>query len=159
MGGGLALLVLLAATQAPEYEVSAPAFFAVQVEDVTETSGWYREVFGLDEVNRFDAPDGRYAIRILAGGGLTVELIQERGVERSAERTAGLFKAGLYIRGLDAFRRSLESRGVEVDADIFVDHALNARSFVFRDPEGNRLQAFELCEGPCDPGPGEEAGR
>ncbi|MFT5515892.1 MAG: catechol-2,3-dioxygenase [Rhodothermales bacterium] len=101
-------------------------------------------MFGVEEVNHIDAEDGRYAIRILTGGGLRVELIRARGTERPSDRHLGLFKTGLFVSDIEAFHAVLEERTVDVDAQIFVDEALNARSFVFRDLEGNRIQAFQL---------------
>ena len=121
----------------------------MRVHDVETASAWYRGVFELQEVNRIDAEDGRYFIRILSGGGLSVELIEERNVEQPTDRHIGLFKAGLYVEDIDAFYRHLEEFGVDQDERIFFDDALNARSFVFRDSEGNRLQAFQSCSASC----------
>ena len=130
-------------------QFSSPSFFAVRVNDIDAASSWYQLTLGLDEVNRIEAEDGRYSIRILSGGGLDVELIQERGTERPADRHLGHFKAGLFVADIDTFRESLSGLGVDTDAQTFVDDILNARSFVFRDSEGNRIQAFQKCDGPC----------
>ena len=129
--------------------LSAPSFVAIRVQDVDAASTWYRGVFQLAEVNRIDAEDGRYSIRLLSGGGLSVELIQERGVERPPAPHLGHFKAGLYVSEIESFHRQLLERDVDVDADIFFDEVLNARSFVFRDNEGNRLQVFQRCGEGC----------
>lgn len=127
----------------------SPGFAAIRVGDVDAASSWYQRVLGLDEVNRIDAEDGRYSIRILSGGGLSVELIEERGIEPVEGRRLGLFKVGLYVSDIDAFYRRLEGLGVDQDARIFMDEALNARSFVFRDLAGNRIQVFQRCDGGC----------
>lgn len=129
--------------------LAAPSFVALRVQDVHATSTWYRDVFGLAEVGRLDAEDGRYSIRLLSGDRLSVELIQERDVPRPPARHLGHYKAGLYVLEIESFQRILRERGVDVDADIFFDEALNARSFVFRDNEGNRLQAFQRCGQGC----------
>ena len=133
----------------PEPSLVGLSFVAVRVSDVDAAASWYERVFGVTEVNRITADDRRYFIRILSGRGLSVELIEERDVERPAERHLGLFKAGLYVADIDAFHRRLEELGVDRDATIFFDEALNARSFLFRDSEGNRLQAFQSCADNC----------
>jgi hypothetical protein len=46
-------------------------------------------------------------------------------------------------------RRSSCYRGADTDDPIFIDEALNARSFVFCDPYGNRLQVFQQCGREC----------
>ena len=126
----------------PGFQVVRGTFLALQVADLTVVADWYAAVFGLAEVNRIEAEDDRYAIRILRGRGLTVELIRQRDVVASESTPLGLFKAGFHVDDLDALRRRLETLEADVDAGTFFDEALGVRSFVFRDPEGNRLQAF-----------------
>ncbi len=133
----------------PELSLVGLSFVAVRVSDIDAASSWYQSVFGVSEGSRITGDDGRYFIRVLSGGGLSVELIEERGVERPAERHLGLFKAGIYVADIDAFHLRLEALGVDQDATAFFDEALNARSFVFRDSEGNRLQAFQSCADNC----------
>jgi catechol 2,3-dioxygenase-like lactoylglutathione lyase family enzyme len=150
----LAAFVSPLAAQAEEADTAAPAltgpaFFALQVRDVDTMAVWYREVFGLREANRLEAEDGRYSIRILTGGVMTVELVHERRSVPAPGRHFGLFKAGIHVSDIARFHSRLARLGVDVDADIIVDAALEVRTFVFRDPEGNRLQAFEACGGAC----------
>jgi catechol 2,3-dioxygenase-like lactoylglutathione lyase family enzyme len=127
--------------------IRSPAFFAVQVRDVEGATAWYSDVFDMGVVKSLDAEDGRYSIRILSGGLLTVELIHETRAEESPARSRGLFKAGIYVEDIDAFHEKLLARGVDADERIFADSALGVRSFVFQDLEGNRLQAFEEAGG------------
>ncbi|MCH7565174.1 MAG: VOC family protein [Gemmatimonadetes bacterium] len=124
-------------------------FVAIQTPDVAAAAAWYETVFGLPEVNRIDTPDGLYSIRILSREGLTVELIQTRGALSPSDRHLGLFKAGIYVDDIDAAHQWLIEHRVDSDDSVFIDEALQARSFVFRDLDGNRLQVFELCQGPC----------
>ena len=125
-----------------------PVFFALQVRDLDAMAAWYGEVFALQEVNRLRAEDGRYSIRILAGGGMSVELIHEPRAVGAPDRRFGVFKVGLHLSDLSRLRTRLSAAGVEADAP-FVDRALGMRTFVFRDPEGNRIQAFQPCAGAC----------
>ena len=129
--------------------IAGPVFVAVQVRDLALASGWYSSTFGLAQVNRIDTEDGRYSILILAGEGIEVELLQVRGATSGANPVLGLFKIGFYVDDIEAAHRWIQGRGGDTDERIFTDEALQARSFVFRDPEGNRLQAFQRCVGPC----------
>lgn len=133
----------------PTHFLRGPGFFALQVVDLGAVESWYRRVFDLEPLTVVDADDGRYAIRILGGGGFFVELIRERDVAPGTRRQQGLFKAGVFVEDIGGFREALLARGVDVDPQVFVDEALRMRSFVFRDPEGNRIQALEPCAGAC----------
>jgi catechol 2,3-dioxygenase-like lactoylglutathione lyase family enzyme len=134
------------------FSVVAQTFVAVLVEDADSAARWYARVLGLTEVNTIDGGDGRYSIRILEGQGLTVELIRLRGAEApEADRPLGLFKVGFFVDDIDAAYAWLADLDVDVDQGIFHDEALAARSFVFRDPYGNRLQLFQRCGTDCTP--------
>ncbi len=155
MTGATAVLAALAtspadaAAQSPDFEVVGSTFVAIQTADVETAAAWYESVLGLTEVKRLEAEDGRYFIRLLSNGGLQVELIELRGLPAPPARHLGLFKAGFYVDDIDAAHRWLHDRDVDMDAGIFVDDALRARSFVFRDLEGNRLQVFQACPAEC----------
>jgi hypothetical protein len=135
------------ASDAASQTIPGRQFLALQVRDIEEMSAWYGDVFGLQEVSRLASGDGRYAIRILTDGSLTVELIHETRSAEPPERHYGIFKAGLRVAGIDALHERLLARGVQTDERIFADSALGVRSFVFQDLEGNRLQAFEEAGG------------
>lgn len=126
-----------------------PAFFAVRVRDVEVSAQWYQRVLGLELINPIDAPNGSYAIRILSGGGLTVELIEQAGSEPVPSRHEGHFKAGLYVTDIESFHRHLLASGADADEQIVVDQVVGVRTFVFRDHEGNLIQALEACEEVC----------
>jgi catechol-2,3-dioxygenase len=134
---------------APEFAIVGPAFLALQVADVESAATWYSTVFSLSPVNEIDAADGRYRIRILTSPALTVELIESRGIARAPERHLGLFKFGFYVDDIEAAFHWFRSAGVETDNSTFVDSALSVRSFLMRDPEGNRLQVFARCGESC----------
>lgn len=131
-------------------EIRGSSFFAVKVSDADTAARWYAETLDLSEVNRIDDEGGRFAIRLLAGPGLAVEVIQQVGASAAGEGpTLGLFKVGFSVDDIEAFHALLRRRSVDVDERIFTDVALGARSFVFRDLEGNRIQVFEPCSEAC----------
>jgi len=135
--------------QAADWSLVGPAFGAIQVADVEAASAWYQRVLALEELNRMDAADGRFSIRMLSRGDVSLELIQERGVERAAGRQLGLFKMGLFVTDIDAAHRDLAGLEVDQDSRIFLDEVLHVRSFVFRDQDGNRIQLFQKCHDGC----------
>ncbi|MEQ8583621.1 MAG: VOC family protein [Marinoscillum sp.] len=55
----------------------------------------------------------------------------------------GFFKVGFQTDEFDDLFESLQQGKVEFVGDIFRDHNLSRRSFVVKDPDGNRLQFFE----------------
>jgi catechol-2,3-dioxygenase len=130
--------------------IGGRAFFAVQVRDIDAATEWYAAALDLQEVRLIEDPAGRYTIRLMTRTGLTVELInQPTTKEAPGPRTFGLFKVGFTVEDIDTLYESLRERSVDVDDGIFHDSALGARSFVFRDIEGNRIQAFEECAEEC----------
>jgi catechol-2,3-dioxygenase len=135
----------------PPFDIVGQAFFAVQVRDDSAAAQWYAQAFGLAELRHMARADRGYSIRILRRGGLIVELIRVDSAARGLDVRLGLFKAGFYVDDIDAAYAWLRVRGAEMDRRIVTDEALHARTFVMRDPEGNRLQLFAACALACDP--------
>ena len=134
----------------PRFNVVGRTFVAIQVRDEVAAADWYTGVLGLEEVSRLEAADGRYSIRILSGAGISLELIRRNAASGgTTEPPLGLFKVGFYVDDIEATLAWLRSRGVDTDRTVFTDPALQARTFTFRDPEGNRWQAFEPCGADC----------
>ena len=139
--------------QEPGFQVLGHSFIAIQVRDDSAAADWYRAAFRMQQVNHLRDEDGRYSIRILVARGLTVELVRLREARPAADGPQlGLFKAGFHVDDIDAAHAWLRTRGAEVDGRVFTDSALRVRSFVFRDPEGNRLQVFQACGDGCPGG-------
>lgn len=129
--------------------VEGPTFVAVRVRNVAAATVWYSKTFGLDPKKTLD---GAFSIRILGNDTLTVELIEQRGTEAAPTRHFGLFKMGFFVddvaQTLEQLR-ALESIPRDEQITVFVDEPLAVRSFLIRDPEGNRLQFFERCGSDC----------
>jgi catechol 2,3-dioxygenase-like lactoylglutathione lyase family enzyme len=130
-----------------DFAVVERSFVAVIVEDLPASAEWYGRVLGAAEVHSFASDDGSVAGRILVSGGLTVELVRFRtGPARPVDRHPGFFKSGFYVDNIDAAYAWFVANDVEVVGGIVLDDALGARSLVFRDSEGNRLQLFQTVE-------------
>lgn len=138
-----------ATTESPEFQILGPGFLALRVANAPDAAAWYRAAFSLETANEIDAPDGRYRIRILTSPSLTIELIEMQETAEPPARHLGLFKFGIFVDDIEAAFDWFGAAGVDRDDSIFVDEALSMRSFLMRDPEGNRLQVFARCVDSC----------
>lgn len=132
--------------------VTEAVFVAIRVRDVEAVADWYTRVFGLEVKKTLDGEGGAFSIRILGNHMLTVELIEQIGTEEPPERHHGLFKAGFFVDSAARALEQLRSAGAvasDEQVTVFVDEPLAVRSFLLRDPEGNRLQFFERCGDSC----------
>lgn len=132
--------------------VAEPTFVAIRVRDVGAMDDWYSRTFGLDRRKTLDGEGGAFSIRILGNETLTVELIEQNGTEDAPDRHIGLFKIGFYVDDATQSLAQLRALGAvapDQDVTVFVDEPLGVRTFVVRDPEGNRLQFFERCGDAC----------
>jgi hypothetical protein len=137
--------------EAPPVPAAHPAFAAVVVEDADITGAWYGSVFGLEVRNDIDLGERGRILLLGAEGGLTVELLQITGsadpvaaIDGVGSRTQirGPFKAGVFVADVDAVFADVTALGLDADDRVFADEALGLRTFILRDPEGNRIQVF-----------------
>jgi catechol 2,3-dioxygenase-like lactoylglutathione lyase family enzyme len=138
--------------------VSEPAFFAVSVADLEASTRWYQLVFGLETLRDVTSRDGRGRARVLMAGELVVELIAYQGsvdaseaLQEGQHRFAlrGLVKTGLFVTDADAAHAVLSASDIDIDDSVGVDERIDAKTFLVRDPDGNRLQIFARCLGGC----------
>ena len=137
------------------------AFMALSVGDMDESEAWYQAALGLTTVRSVGASEDETLIRVLGRDSLLVELIHDdrsldvrelTGPLPGAHLVQGLFKAGFFVDDADALFSHLQSQGVTMDQRVIADPEMGLRFFVFRDLDGNRLQAFERCTGDCGGG-------
>jgi catechol 2,3-dioxygenase-like lactoylglutathione lyase family enzyme len=154
----LPLLLLLAGV--PVRAVAAPvneralrtegAFFALSVADLVASAAWYEQKLGLSVTLDIPKQNG-IAVKVLEGGGLTVELIQDdqaRPLAQAApgvtdpQRIHGLYKAGFVVKDFDRALALLRERGVEIAFGPFPETATQRANVLIRDNSGNLLQVF-----------------
>lgn len=135
-----------------------PAFIAVSVSDLDEAAEWYQRILDLEVVRDLRSADGSLRARVLSAGPVVVELVHHTStvpvadaLEPRAHRfqLQGIVKSGLFVPDIERLYHALGGRGVERDASIGTDRELEWRFFVFRDLDGNRIQAFERCGAEC----------
>ncbi len=144
----------------PETPLSAaaPAFIALSVSDLEAATAWYSEVLGLRRVRDVSSADGALRASVLSSDNVVIELIRHRStlaaddvLESQAHRfhLQGIVKTGLFVTDIDRLFEYLRERQVRTDERIGTDRELGLRFFIFRDPDGNRIQVFEPCAGGC----------
>lgn len=142
----------------PLITVSEPAFFAMSVSDLEASTAWYARVFGTETVGDVTSRDGRGRARVMVAGNLVIELIAYEGsigaddvlpVGQHRFALRGIVKTGLFVSDAASAHSLLTANGLDVDDSVGMDERIDARTFVLRDPDDNRLQVFQRCRGAC----------
>ena len=143
--------------QVPDWGFESPAFVALSVSDLDASVEWYGRALGLEVVRALDLPDASVRVRLLRRDDVIVELIEHAdpiGPDPSHAgeppfRFLGLTKGGVFVGDIEASHEWLLSQGVAADPQIGYDEGIGFRTFIFRDPDGNILQAFAPCRDDC----------
>lgn len=110
----------------------------IRVHDVAASVEWYQAKLGLEPVHvGSDGPDHPIAAFAIAGGVVSLWQLPPgpRRLRDDIERTT--YVAAVVNGDLEARRRALESRGVEVGE---LRRSANNEFFWFYDPDGNRFE-------------------
>ena len=124
------------------------AFFALSVADLDASSGWYRDKLGL-EVVFAPPPASGFAVVVLAGGALMVELVHRDGAVQDPCGTTdpsqchGFFKVGVVVMDLGKTLEKLAARGVPVAFGPFPRQPNQPANAIIRDNAGNLIQLLE----------------
>lgn len=121
------------------------AFFAITTPDIDASAAWYTKHFDFAEVSRHELTERKIRMRNLTRDGAWLELIERPDAKDHGEDgvALGFFKSGFYVEDVEALHKSL------TEAEVKVDHLIEddgLKFFTLRDPDGNRLQVFELRE-------------
>jgi catechol 2,3-dioxygenase-like lactoylglutathione lyase family enzyme len=135
---------------APPFTSVRGAFIGISVADMEASVRWYREKLGLEVIMRPPKVEKSTAV-ILAGGGLTVELMHhDDAVPLSQAAPAitrnflvhGIFKAGIVVVDFDKTIAALRARGVPIAIGPFPASAQQPANAIIRDNAGNYIQFF-----------------
>jgi catechol 2,3-dioxygenase-like lactoylglutathione lyase family enzyme len=127
------------------------AFFALSVPDADAAAGWYQEKLGLEVIMRPPESNGTQVL-ILAGGGLMIELIEQRGATSLKQLAPqvqhdtmvhGVFKAGVIVDNWDGLVAGLKARGVPIAIGPFPASAEQRANLIIRDGDGNYIQFID----------------
>jgi catechol 2,3-dioxygenase-like lactoylglutathione lyase family enzyme len=126
------------------------AFFALSVADLAASAVWYEQKLGLAVTLDIPKQNG-IAVKVLEGGGLTVELIQNDQARPLAQAAPGVtdpqqihgtYKAGFVVKDFDRALALLRERGVEIAFGPFPETATQRANVLIRDNAGNLVQIF-----------------
>jgi catechol 2,3-dioxygenase-like lactoylglutathione lyase family enzyme len=132
----------------PAIAATKGAFFALSVANLEASTQWYTEKLGLEVVLNVPRTNN-VAVRVLEGGGLTVELIQHDDAAPAGCAATdvvlchGMFKVGVLVKDLDATLGKLAGRGVPVAYGPFPAQGGQRANAIIRDNAGNLIQLFE----------------
>ncbi len=127
------------------------AFFALSVADADASAKWYAEKLGLKLTMQVAKSNETPAVRILAGGGLIVELIDtDKAVPlskaapgiASEELVHGIFKVGVVVDDLDEILALLKAKAVPTFLGPFPARENSMRNLIIKDNSGNLIQFF-----------------
>lgn len=125
-------------------EIGSLYYFAVLVEDVDRSVGWYRTVFGLRETVESEAEDESWRIVNLENDQLQVEIIRDDRAE-DVDRAQGFFKVGFQVADVEEVAtRVKQATGERPRIVDFAD--LKQRILQLEDPDGNTIQLFSRLE-------------
>lgn len=116
---------------APRPAITGISHVTLYADNIPKSEMFYKDLLGWDEVSRAGAKSG---VRFYANHSQYVELVSppKPGLEDRLEMVA------FSTSNAEAMRRYLGGHGVAVPAAVTVD-ADGSRSFVVRDPEGNKV--------------------
>lgn len=129
-----------------------PYSYAIIVQNIDVSIGWYQSVFGLKLRNRNDSPERGSKIAVLQSGDALLELIEvnlslsrDSILRGKPERTLirGFSKIGFKVSNLDASLKALKDARVKFFGEVYTDSFSNKRSFLISDPDENLIQIFE----------------
>ena len=139
------LCLSLTASEAETPVITASgAFFALSVADMTASAQWYTDKLGLKIVMQTPKQE-KYAVTVLAGGGLIVELIQLDDATPAVKDPLfvhGIFKAGVIVDDFDKTVAMLKARHVEIAFGPFPKRADQRANVIVKDNAGNLIQFF-----------------
>lgn len=154
----LFLIVLLSVNPAIAKTQQAPElnahFSAIIVEDMERSLAWYQKVLGLSVINQIDMMQQRgFHQANLKNKGLQLELIQTNKTfgaktlladKPKKSKVAGFFKLGFVVEDFDRWLAWFTKHQVKLYGSVVNDPVSDKRTVLFLDPDGNRLQLFEL---------------
>lgn len=136
-------------------EIFRPYLAGLVVADASRSAEWYQRNLGFEVTRRMTFPlSDSLVIIFLKRGAAELELIQKRNSfsirkylpDFDQEKTPlqGIAKVAFMVDDVSQLADSLRAGGVRILFGPFDDRALNLKSVIIEDPDGNVLQFSEL---------------
>jgi len=124
--------------------------FALVVQDVDASVGWYEDMLGFRLERRFGFPGAGVEIaHILTPSGVRIELIEQAGSESGPDEgkdafgalyTRGAKHIGLLVDDIEAVVEELKAKGADVVHEVTAVEPAGVRNFWIRDNSGNHIE-------------------
>lgn len=130
-----------------------PYFSAIIVSDIDTSVNWYVEKLGFEILDQVNLEERGLKQSNLKRHNALLELIQINNTVFSKEilsqkpkgtQVGGYFKFGFMVSNFDMWIIHLSDKGVDTLGKIVQDPITNKKMIVIKDPDGNRIQLFEL---------------
>jgi catechol 2,3-dioxygenase-like lactoylglutathione lyase family enzyme len=136
--------------------ISTTGHVGINVTDLDRSVAFYQALFGLDVLNRSDAPEKRFAF--LGAQGKLVLTLWEQAEAAFSPASAGLHHLSFQVGDIEAVRSSeqrVRSLGAMLHHDGIVPHGEGASSggIFFEDPDGTRLEIYAPTGADTAPAP------
>jgi len=128
------LISLFSCSESQEIQFRSMVIHTLQPQVLHE---WYAEHLGFEPVHKQSLLRDDFTIHFKSPEELMADAPDYRH---------GFFKIGFLTDEFDDLFESLQRGQVEFLGDIFKDNNLSRRSFLIKDPDGNRIQFFETKE-------------
>ena len=152
----LSLLILgvaqfsLAQNKSPEWQ---PYFSSLIVSDMKRSVDWYTTVLGFKIENQVDSKERGFKQCNLKTETAALELIELQSAVSPGSvipdynektRIVGYFKWGISVADFDTWMEHLNRHEVNRSGTVVNDPATGKRMAIILDPDGNRIQLFEI---------------
>jgi catechol 2,3-dioxygenase-like lactoylglutathione lyase family enzyme len=130
------------------------SFFALIIEDLDTSINWYSDVLGFNLIQKNEFTESGFSQANLHQSNTSLELIQLQSAislkenlpnYTSKTRVHGIFKIGFTLAEFDIRIAHLKEKEVEFHGNIVRDKLSGKRMVIIKDPDGNKIQLFELC--------------
>jgi methylmalonyl-CoA/ethylmalonyl-CoA epimerase len=120
------------------------AHFGISVRDLERSVAWYRDVFGFEEVKRFEKPEFEIKAVVVKRGNVSLEILQpgkpqaapESGNDLAAQlRTVGANHFAVNVDDVKSLYHTLKAKNA-----CLVTGLIDQRLFFCKDPDGSLIE-------------------
>ena len=138
--------------------IAAIHHFAIVVEDLAASVGWYESMLGFGLERRFAfASAGVEIAHVSTASGVRIELIQQAGSSRGPDvgqdafgalKVQGAKHVGLLVRDIEAVVAELRNKGVHIVHDVTAVEEAGVKNCWLTDNSGNLIELNQWLSHP-----------
>ncbi|NNE26468.1 MAG: VOC family protein [Saprospiraceae bacterium] len=127
------------------------SFHAIIVKNMDASMSWYNKALSFELLDSTHVPSRGLIQANLENETGRLELIELASVNNSIDSCnsnsnlePGFFKVGFMVHNIDSLMNHFDQAGIDIKGNIVTDPISLNRMIVIKDPDGNRLQFFEI---------------